>query len=174
MTITMRGSFVIGSVSPLTDGYPGLPLHFTGLYALVPCVLISGTVSTSAVFEPGTTTTTATSFTRFCDGAAFRAYPPGSRRRSFWSRGMRTTVKSRAKNKHENIHKYHGLLLLLQVNLSLTFACIYARKPRVIYVLIFCSTPAVLVPSTTRSATTKPAGFCKHPALWTRHCTKTC
>jgi len=75
-------SFSFSSVFLLTDGYPGLCLCFAGLYALVPRVLKSYVTSTSAVFEPGTSATTATQFTRFRDGAAFGAYGSDDWRRS--------------------------------------------------------------------------------------------
>ena len=63
----------------------------------------------------------------------------------------------------------HGVLLLLDItSLVLTFAGLHAVKPPVIYVFV-CSISAVLVPSTTRSATTDSAGFLEHATLWTRH-----
>ena len=65
----------------------------------------------------------------------------------------------------------HGVLLLHGISLGLTFACIHALKPRVIYVFV-CSTSAVLVPSAARSATTDSARFRKRAALWTYLLTK--
>ena len=57
------------------------------------------------------------------------------------------------------------------ISLGLTFAGLRALKPHVIYVFV-CSTSAVLVPSTARSAATDPARFRKRAALWTCNRTK--
>ena len=74
--------FLLISVSPLTDGYPGRCPCFAGLYALVPRALKSGVTSTSTSFEPGAAATTTTALPGFRDGAAFRACGnDGGRRR---------------------------------------------------------------------------------------------
>ena len=52
----------------------------------------------------------------------------------------------------------------MTLSIGLTFAGLYALKPPVIYIFV-CTTSAVLVPSTARSATTYPTGFCKPAAL---------
>ena len=67
LSSTMRrvNTFLLISVSPLTDDYPGLSLYFACLYALVPRVLKSCVTSTSTVLEPGTAATATTAFPRF-------------------------------------------------------------------------------------------------------------
>ena len=74
-------TLLLSSVFPLTNGHPGLPPRFTGLYALVPCVLKSCVTSTSTDFEPGTAMTATTHFPRFQDDAAFGTYKTEGRRR---------------------------------------------------------------------------------------------
>ena len=53
------------------------------------------------------------------------------------------------------------------MRLGLTFACLHALKPPMINVFV-ANTPAVVVPSTTRSATTNSAGFLECTALRAR------
>ena len=50
-------------------------------------------------------------------------------------------------------------------SLELTFAGLHALKPLVISIFI-ADTPAVLMPSTTRSTTTDLAGFSERSTLW--------
>ena len=52
--------------------------------------------------------------------------------------------------------------------LELTFADINALRPTVIDVPV-TGTPAVLIPSTARSATTASSGFPERAALWAHH-----
>ena len=59
-------------------------------------------------------------------------------------------------------------MYLNTVNIELTFAGIRAFKPPVINVSP-ASTSAVIIPSTTRSATTDSPRFLKLAALWTLH-----
>ena len=54
------------------------------------------------------------------------------------------------------------------IGLALTFAGFNALKPPVVSVSV-ASTSAILIPSTTRSATTDSAGFLERAALWARH-----
>ena len=54
------------------------------------------------------------------------------------------------------------------VYIELTFAGLYALKPPVVHVSV-ADTSAVLIPSTTRSATTDSAGLPKLAALWALH-----
>ena len=49
-------------------------------------------------------------------------------------------------------------------NNRLTFAGVHAIKPAVLYIFV-ASTSTVLVPSTTRSATTDSSGFLEHATL---------
>ena len=65
----------------MADGCLGLRPCFAGPDALVPRVMNVCVASTSAVSEPRTAATTATDFAGFSDGAAFRAYGTGDRRR---------------------------------------------------------------------------------------------
>ena len=53
------------------------------------------------------------------------------------------------------------------LRLALTFARFHALKPAVINVSV-SGTSTILVPSTTRSATTDSAGFLERAALWAR------
>ena len=77
--------FLLRSVSPLTDGYPGLyPCFFAGLHALVPRVLKSCVTDTPTVLEPRTAATTTTALPRFRDGGAFAARGPDGRRLRDW------------------------------------------------------------------------------------------
>ena len=77
-------TLLLSSVFPLTNGHPGLPPRFAGLYALVPCVLKSRVTNNPTGFEPGTTAATTTHFPRFCDGSAFGTYGTDGRRRACW------------------------------------------------------------------------------------------
>ena len=54
------------------------------------------------------------------------------------------------------------------LNLALTFAGLHALRPAVINIPV-AGTPAVLVPGTTRSATTASAGFLERVTLWANH-----
>ena len=63
------------------DDCLGLRQCFAGLDALIPRVIELGVTSTSAVSEPRTSATAATSFPRFRDDTAFGAYGAGDRRR---------------------------------------------------------------------------------------------
>ena len=54
------------------------------------------------------------------------------------------------------------------LSIALTLAGLHAFKPSVINVSV-AGTPAVLKPSTARSATTHSAGSAERAALWTRH-----
>ena len=78
--------------------------------------------------------------------------------------GIGKKKKSRKKGKYYNRHGD----MLHDIIIGLTFAGLHAFKPHVIYVFV-CSTSAVLVPSTVRSATTDSAGFQERAALWARH-----
>ena len=71
-----------GSVCLLVHDYPGLCPCFAGLDTLVPRVIELGVTSTSTVFEPRTTVSATTSFARFLDDAALRAYGGNGDRRS--------------------------------------------------------------------------------------------
>ena len=62
----------------------GMHQCFAGLDALVPRVLKIDVTSTSAVSEPRTAATAATSFAGFLDGAAFGAYGTDGRRHGYW------------------------------------------------------------------------------------------
>ena len=53
-------------------------------------------------------------------------------------------------------------------SIGLTFAGLHALKPPVISVSV-ASTPAVLIPSTSRGATTESAELLKLTALWALH-----
>ena len=57
---------------------------------------------------------------------------------------------------------------VLRISLELTFACLDALKPPVISVSV-ADTSTILIPSTTRSATTDSAGFLERTALGARH-----
>ena len=61
-----------------------LELTFASLDALKPPVINVGVTDTSAVSEPRTAATAATSFARFLDSAAFEAYRTGGRRHQCW------------------------------------------------------------------------------------------
>ena len=65
-------------------GCLGLRPCFADLHALVPRVMELGVTSTSAVPEPRTTATTAASFPRFRNDAAFGAYRIDGRRHGWW------------------------------------------------------------------------------------------
>ena len=51
---------------------------------------------------------------------------------------------------------------------GLTFACLRSLIPLVISVFV-ADTSTILIPSTTRSATTDSTGFLKRATLWARH-----
>ena len=54
------------------------------------------------------------------------------------------------------------------VNLGLTFASLHALKPAVIHVSV-AGTSTIIIPSTTRSATTDSPRFLERAAVWTYH-----
>ena len=114
-----------------------------------------------------------TSFARFLDDTAFGAYGTADRRSDGWC--LHVDIGQYNKEKNAIIVKSHCLfcvsLYLHALSLELTFASLGALKPPVINVPV-AITSAILKPSTTRSATTGPAGFHKLAALWTRHHTK--
>ena len=68
----------------LADGCLGLRPYSAGLNPLVPRVIKLGVTCTSAVFEPRATVSATTSFARFPDDAAFRAYGLGDHRSDSW------------------------------------------------------------------------------------------
>ena len=59
-------------------------------------------------------------------------------------------------------------MYLHAINLELTFASLDALRPLVINVPV-ADASAILIPSTTRSATTVSAGFLEHATPRTRH-----
>ena len=61
-------------------------------------------------------------------------------------------------------------IYLHDFSLVLTCAGLKSLKPHVLSVSA-AGTPAVLIPSTARSATTDPAGFSELAALWAHHLT---
>ena len=81
ITAIIRRSNVILliSVQLLADNCPGLRPCCAGLDALGPRVTKFCVTSTSAVSEPRTPATAATTFTGFADGAAFGAHGTGDR-----------------------------------------------------------------------------------------------
>ena len=119
-----------------------------------------GVSSASAMSEPRTTATAATDFPRFRDYAAFRAYGPDCHRRDCWC--VYVGIDQNTKPKENKSLHVRG------VSLGLTLASLGALKPIVISVPV-PGTLAILMPITTRSATTESAGFGKRAALWTRH-----
>ena len=68
----------------MADSCLGLGPCFAGLNALVPRVIKVCVTCTSAVFEPRTTVTAATSFARSLDDAAFGACRTEDRRSDGW------------------------------------------------------------------------------------------
>ena len=71
-------------VELLADGPIGLSTSFAGLDALVPRVIKIWVTSTSAIVEPRTAATAATSFPGFLHGATYGAYGIDDRRRACW------------------------------------------------------------------------------------------
>ena len=127
-------------------------------------------ISTSTVFEPRTTVSATTSFARFLDDTAFGAYGTVGRRSDGW--WLHVDIGQYNKEKNAIIVKSHCLvcvsLYLHVISLELTFASLGALKPPVINVPV-ANTPAILKPSTARSATTGFAGFLERVASWARH-----
>ena len=124
----------------------------------MPRVIELGVTSASAVSEPRTSATTTTDFPRFCDDATFRAYGTDKRRRrrgcscySCWY----LYVGTRQRNEKGNVYYY--ALQLHAVDLGLTFAGLHAFRPVMINNIFAAKSPAVLEPSTARSATTGSA-----------------
>ena len=124
---------------------------------------------TSTVFEPRTSATATTHFARSCDGAASRAYRNGSSRRRVCRRFYVYGSVHKDKISQQSLFTLNdNTFLQYTVSLELTFTSLHALRPLVINVFV-AGTAAVLVPSTTRSATTVSAGFLERAALWTRH-----
>ena len=112
---------------------------------------------TAAVSEPGTTATTTTGFSRFLHGTAFGAYQRDCRRR-----GCSIVCTCRDCSKHCLVF---AKIYLYDVSFGLTFAGIKTLRPHVTGVFV-ASISAILIPSTTRSATTDSAGFLERATLW--------
>ena len=141
---------------------------FAGLDALVPRVMELCVTSSSAVSEPRTTATAATDFSRFRDRAAFGAYQTDCRGRGCSSGYTGIWLKHTRKEKRNNRCSECARMYLHGFSLGLTCASLKPLKPPVASVPV-ADTSAILKPSTTRSATTGPAGFLERTALWARH-----
>ena len=154
----------------MADGSLGLRPSFAGSNALVPRVIKLGVTRTSAVSDPRTTATTTTNFTRFRDGATFGAYRTVWRCRECWCVYLGIGQNTN-REKCEKSHCWICARIYLHgFSLGLTFAGLDAFKPPVLRVPV-ADTSTILVPSTTRSATTDSAGFLKRAALWTHRLT---
>ena len=158
----------------MADGCLGLQPCFAGLDALVPRVINVCVTSTPAVSEPRTAATATTGFARFPDGPAFGAYGTGDRCRGCWCVSVVVDQRCRKEREKKYIYKKRKQKIIIDtkalphaISLQLTFASLNALKPPVINVSV-AGTPAVLKPSTTRSATTDSAGFPERAALWAR------
>ena len=116
-------------------------------------IKLLGVTSTSAVSEPRTTATAATTFPRFRDDAAFGANGTDARRRDYWCMWI---VQNTKDEKMKTVTVVCERIYLQGGSLGLTFACLDAIKPLVIS---FCvaGTSTILIPSTTRSTTTGSA-----------------
>ena len=129
--------------------------------------------STSAVFEPRTTATATTAFTRFKDGAALGTYGTDCCRCGCWCLYVGISRKQKRKNALI-VHCLVWVKIYLHTGtLELTFAGLHALKPSVLNVAV-TSASAVLKPSTARSATTGSAGFLERATLWARHHVRDC
>ena len=131
----------------MDDDCLGLPPCFAGLQALVPRVIRLGVTSTSTLAEPGATAATTTHLTGFLCDAAFRAYGTDSRCQDC---NMRTSIQRLRAIRYTS---HRAKMYLHTSSLELTFAGLRALDPRVVNVSI-ASTSAILIPSTTGSATT--------------------
>ena len=120
--------------------------------------------STCAVFEPRTTATTTTALTKLAHYATFGAHIDHSRR-SCWH--FYVGIGHGQKNKSLS-QPLCCLSEKVSIRLELTFTGVHALKPPVIYISV-AGASAVLVPCTTRSATTRSIGFLEPAAPLTRH-----
>ena len=140
---------------------------FAGLDTLVPRVMKFCVTRTSTDFEPRTSATTTTAFTRFLDGAAFVTFGPDGhrRRRGCWHLYVSIGQRNKEENAQQSLFSH---AIPCYCILGLTFAGLHAFRPSVSNIFaVKCST--VLEPRTTRGTTTDSARFPKRAALWTRH-----
>ena len=151
----------------------GLRMCFADLDSLVPRVINVCVASTSAVFEPRTSSTATTSLARFVDRAAFRSYRTVNCCRSCWYY-MWTFIGQRRKEKNTcdsdclltSLHKV--VWIAHATSLELTFTCLDALSPPVINITV-AYTSTVFIPSTARSAAADSTRFGERTTLWARH-----
>ena len=136
--------------------------------ALQPRVIKFSIVGAPAVLEPRTTVAATTHFAGFLDDAALRTHGTAQRCRDrcCWhvTNGQTHATRKTLPTPILSVDNH----VSTDVNLGLTSAGLHARKPAVTQTSV-ADTSAVLVPSTTRSATTDSSGFTERPAFCACH-----
>ena len=135
---------------------------FAGPNALVPRVIKVCVTGTSAGSEPRTAAAATGNFARFLNDSALGAYETHGRCRDCWCWHVENGETCEDKNAMKVTIASKGIA----VHPRLTFAGLHALQPAVTHVSV-AGTSTIIIPSTTRSATTDSPGFLEHTAVWT-------